>query len=202
MATNVCETGAEILNIAVTAETLAVTALSGALQSAIDGNLALTDEQFEFVAATHASERLHYDFLIEQGAEPLTRTFTLPDEAIVTDLETFLATVEVLDEAFIAAYMAAAQIFAVWGESELVALATQIGGVEAEHRAHARFFAIQEGFIGGVPNNLAFSQAMFSSLGEAANALEDLGWIGGPGPELEFPGPVAADPSGLRIVAP
>jgi hypothetical protein len=202
MSQNVCETGPEILNIAVTAEALAVTALGGALQSAIDGDLQLSDEQFEFVVATHASERLHYDLLIGLGAEPLTRTFTLPDEAIVTDVETFLATVEGLDEAFIAAYMAAAQIFAVWGEADLAALATQIGGVEAEHRAHARFFSIQEGFISGVPNNRAYSRALFSGLGEAAGALEDLGWIGGPGPELVFPGPVEPDMSGLRVTAP
>ena len=61
---------------------------------------------------------------------------------ILTDTATFLTTLIALEEAFIAAYMAAAQIFSSLGQHDLVQLAIQIGATEAEHRAHARFYAI------------------------------------------------------------
>lgn len=188
-----CESIEDILNIAATAEALAVTALGGALQAARDGDLDLNDEQQEVIAAARAAEQAHYDFLINAGAKPLTTEFTLPDERIITDVETFLKTVIGLEEAFIAAYMAAAQVFAKAGQPELVQYALQAAAVEGEHRAHARFYALQAGLIDEAPNNVAFAKAKFTSVGAAAQALTDLGWIGGSGPMLTYPGPIAVD---------
>jgi hypothetical protein len=183
------ETVQDIINIAATAEALAVTALGGALESARKGDLALNDEQIQSVEAVRAEEQAHYDFLINAGAEPLTLEFTLPDEKIVTDVATFLNTVIGLEEAFIAAYIAAAQEFAIMGEPELVEYAVQSVAVEGEHRAHARFYAWDAGIIDEAPNNVAFAAAMFTSVGAAAQALTDLGWIGGDGAKLSYPGP-------------
>src|SRR5215211_5726307 len=87
------ETVQDIINIAATAEALAVTALGGALESARMGNLGLNDEQIQSIEAARAEEQAHYDFLIGAGAEPLTLEFTLPEEKIVTDVATFLTTV-------------------------------------------------------------------------------------------------------------
>jgi hypothetical protein len=183
------ETVQEIINIAATAEALAVTALGGALERARMGDLALNDEQIQSIEAARAEEQAHYDFLVSAGAEPLTLEFTLPDDKIMTDVATFLTTVIGLEEAFIAAYIAAAQEFAIMGETELVEYAVQSVAVEGEHRSHARFYAWEAGIIDEAPNNVAFAAAMFTSVGAAAQALTDLGWIGGNGEKLLYPGP-------------
>lgn len=194
----VCESVQDIINIASTAEALAVTALGGALASAGQGNLKLNQEQVQVITAARAEEQDHYDYLVAAGAKPLTTSFTLPDEAIVNDTATFLTTVIGLEEAFIAAYMAAAQEFAVLNQPDLVEVALQIGGVEAEHRAHARFYAFSAGVINEVPNNIAFEKAMFTSVSGAADALTKLGWIGGTGAALNYPGPGSIDYSGIE----
>jgi hypothetical protein len=197
-----CESIQDIINIAATAEALAVTALGGAIDAARQGQLDLNDEQIQVVAAAQAAEQAHYDFLVSAGAKPLTTEFTLPDERIVTDVATFLKTVIGLEEAFIAAYMAAAQIFAKAGQPELVQYALQTAAVEGEHRAHARFYALQAGLIDEAPNNIAFAKAKFTSVGAAAQALTDLGWIGGSGAKLVYPGPVEVDLSLITQTTP
>jgi hypothetical protein len=197
-----CESVQDIINIAATAEALAVTALGGALDNAKNGKLDLNDEQQEVVRAARAEEQAHYDFLVSAGAEPLVKEFTLPDEKIVTDVPTFLNTVTKLEEAFIAAYMAAAQEFAVAGEQDLVQYALQIGAVEAEHRAHVRFYAYEAGLIDESPNNVAFEPALFTGVGAAAKALTDLGFIGGDGIKMTYPGPGEIDTTGVENLKP
>jgi len=188
----------DILNIAATAEAFAVTALGGALESAAAGTLALPAEAVQSLQAARAAEQAHYDFLVNNGAEPLTTTFTIPDPALLTDPATFLTTLVTLEEAFIAAYIAAAQQFVAQGEGGLAQVALQIGAVEAEHRAGVRFFAIEAGVLEGVPNDVAFEKALFSSVSEAAAALEELGFIGGEGTEIEYPGPGEIDEELVR----
>lgn len=197
-----CESVEEIINIAATAEAFAVTALGGALASAADGKLDLGKDAVGTLVAARAAEQAHYNFLIESGAKPLTLTFTLPDEAIVTDVSTFLTTLISLEEAFIAAYIAAAQVFAIRGEARLAQIALQIGSIEAEHRAGARFFAIDAGILTGTPNDVAFEHALFTTVGEAATALTDLGFIGGSGTEISYPGPGDIDTSGVTNLMP
>jgi hypothetical protein len=97
----------------------------------------------------------------------------------------------------VAAYLAAARAFAASGEPGLVKAAFQIGAVEAEHRvlaAHA---------VGIRPaNNLAFAEPMFDTVGAAAQALTELGWLGGAGPTITYPGPGEVDPSLLTATEP
>jgi len=197
-----CETVQEIINIAVTAEAFAVTALGGVLASAEEGNLELSEDAIGTLIAARAAEQAHYEYLTEAGAEPLTLTFTIPDEAILTDVSTFFTTLISLEETFIAAYIAAAQVFAIRGEARLAQVALQIGAIEAEHRAGARFFAIEAGVLSGTPNDVAFERALFTSVGEAAAALEELGFIGGDGTEITYPGPGDIDSSGVTNLRP
>ena len=197
-----CESLQDIINIAATAEAFAVTALGGALDNAAKGTLALNAEQQQTLRAARAAERAHYDFLIGAGAKPLTLTFTIPDPKIVTDVPTFLSTLVVLEEAFIAAYIAAAQQFAILGQAQYARVALQIGAVEAEHRAGVRFYAIQAGVLTGTPNDVAFEKALFASVGEAAAALTQLGFIGGSGAQITFPGPGAIDTAGVTNLVP
>lgn len=197
-----CESLQDIINIAATAEALAVTALGGALANAANGTLALNAEQQQTLRAARAEERAHYDFLISAGAKPLTLTFTIPDPKIVTDVPTFLGTAIALEEAFIAAYLAAAQEFAILGQAKYAQVALQIGAVEAEHRAGLRYYAIQAGLLTGTPNDVAFEKALFASVGEAATALQQLGFIGGTGTQVTFPGPGAIDATGVTQLVP
>jgi hypothetical protein len=197
-----CESVEDIINIAATAEAFAVTLLGGALAAAAEGTLPLNAEAIGTLTAARAAEHAHFEVLTAAGAQPLTQTFTVPDPALLTDTGLFLTTLVNLEEAFVAAYLTAAQEFAVLGEAELTQLALQIGAVEAEHRVGARFFAIQAGALTGVPNDLGFEKALFGSVEEAATALEDLGFIGGSGAEIAFPGPGAIDTTGVHSLRP
>ncbi|MGH7651919.1 MAG: ferritin-like domain-containing protein [Gemmatimonadaceae bacterium] len=192
----------QIINIAATAEAFAVAALGGALANARAGKLGLNAEHVQTLTAARAEEQAHYAFLTGAGAKPLTTTFTIPDERIVTDVPTFLKTLISLEEAFIAAYLAAAQEFARMGNVRLAQVALQIGAVEAEHRAGVRFYAIQAGVISGTPNDVAFEKAMFTSVGAAADTLKSLGFIGGSGTQITYPGPGAIDNSGVHQLTP
>lgn len=197
-----CESVQEISDIAVTAEAFAVTLLGEALASAERGDLDIEAEVVATLTAARAAEQAHYDVLIAAGAEPLTTTFTVPDPALLTDPAIFFETLISLEEAFIAAYTAAAQEFTILGEAELAQIALQIGAIEAEHRVGLRFFAIEAGVLDGVPNDVAFEKALFTSVGEAAALLEELGFIGGDGDEIEFPGPGEIDTTGVENLEP
>ena len=94
---------------------------------------------------------------------------------------TLFKTIEMLETAFTAAYVAAAREFAAMNKIDLVRLALQAGGVEAEHRALARL-ALGE----AVPHNVAFEKAEFKDVGEAAAALKKLGFIGGTGTPVNY----------------
>ncbi|HEV2528391.1 MAG TPA: ferritin-like domain-containing protein [Thermomicrobiales bacterium] len=197
-----CETVQSIIDIAATAEAFAVTALGGVIDNALNGLLPLTDEAIQSLVAARASEQLHYEFLLAAGAEPLTLSFTIPDPTIVTDSAVLFPTLVALEEAFIAAYLAAAQQFSILGEPDLAQVALQIGAVEAEHRAGVRFFGIEAGVLEGVPNDVAFEKALFAQVAEAADLLTELGFIGGSGTVIEYPGPGEIDTTGLTQLEP
>jgi hypothetical protein len=197
-----CETVQDMLNIAATAEAFAVTALGVAVENATNGTLAITAEALGSLQAARAAEQAHYDYLTENGATATTTTFTIPDETIFTDAATFLTTFIGLEEAFIAAYIAAAQQFCSLGETDLAQVALQIGAVEAEHRVGLRFFAVEAGVLAGTPNDVAFEKVLFSTLSEAADALAALGFINGSGTSIDYPGPGDIDSSIIRNLKP
>ncbi|HEV2739108.1 MAG TPA: ferritin-like domain-containing protein [Candidatus Elarobacter sp.] len=197
-----CESLQEIISILATAEAFAVTVLGGALENAANGSLAFNAEQQQAITAARAEEQAHYAFLTASGAKPLTTTFSLPDPKITTDVPTFLKSLIVLEELFIAAYLAAAQEFAVLGEVEWVQHALAIGSVEAHHRVAARFYAVEAGLIKGPPNDVAFQKAKFASVGAAAAELKQLGFIGGSGSQITYPGPGSIDNTGVKHLKP
>lgn len=85
----------------------------------------------------------------------MTTKFTLPDKS-VTDVPTCLRTLIWLEKLFIAAYLAAAQGFAILDHSVLAQTALLIASVEAEHRVGAQFFAVEAQVITGLPNDVDF----------------------------------------------
>ncbi len=192
----------EIMNIAATAEAFSVTLLGMALQKAASGELALNAEQQQALRAAQAQEQEHYAHLTRSGAKASTISFTMPDPRMLTDVPTFFKTLIALEEDSIALYLAAAQEFAMLGRAELAELSLAIASVEAAHRVHARAFAIEAGIITGLANDVAFQQAKFSSVGQAATALRESGFIGGSGIAVNYPGPVTIDYFGVRDLTP
>jgi hypothetical protein len=93
-----------------------------------------------------------------------------------------------LEEWSVAAYLAASQEFALIDQPALAQLAMSIASVEAEHRVGIRFFAIEAGVLTGIPNDIGFQQAFFTSVGDAAGALRKKGFIGGNGTQITFSG--------------
>ncbi len=182
----------EIINIAITAEALAVTLLGGAVASAEADNYneQIPELVIDVLKAARAEEQFHYDYLAAAGATPLTTTFTIPDPALLSDVETLFGTLVQLETAFVGAYMAAARRFAELDQPELVKIAVQTAGVEGEHRVLANYV------LGERPaNNFAFYPNLFETVGDAAAALQDLGFIGGDGQQVQYPGPGAIDAS-------
>lgn len=192
-----------IINVAATAEAMAVALLGAAIQGAPgyrnpDGTRGLAAPIVSILKAAQSAEQAHYVFLTQAGAKALTLTFAIPNPRIATDSTTLFRTVEALDTAFIAAYMSAAREFAEMHKPDLVKVAVEIGGVEAEHRALARL-ALGD----PLPHNLAFERRMFTQVGQAAAALERLGFIGGKGIPVrynDFAG--AVDNSGMSELTP
>jgi hypothetical protein len=175
-----------IINIAATAEAMAVTLLGAAIAGAAnytnaDGSKGLAAPLVAVLKAAQSAEQAHYSYLTGAGAKPLTTTFNIPDPKIATDTTTLFKTLEALETAFISAYEAAANEFSAMGNSALVKVALQIGAVEGEHRALAR---LAQG--ASLPHNVAFESAQFATVGDAANALKSLGFIGGTGQTVMY----------------
>ena len=175
-----------IINIAATAEAIAVTLLGAAIAGAAgytnaDGSKGIAAPLVAVLKAAQSAEQAHYAYLTGAGAKPLTTTFNIPDPKIATDTTTLFKTIEALETAFISAYEAAANEFSSMGKSALVKVALQIGAVEGEHRALAR---LAQG--DSLPHNVAFESAQFATLGDAANALKSLGFIGGTGTAVNY----------------
>lgn len=193
------ETVQDIVNIAATAESLAVTLLGGAIESAKQGNYnqKIPDAVVSILVAARASEQYHLDYLLGAGAKPLTQSFTVPDPKLLSDYDTLFGTIVQLESAFIAAYGAAMRQFTALEQPELVKVAYQVGAVEAEHRVLANYA------LGTRPaNNLSFEKKMFTTVGEAADALTKLGFIGGSGTKVDYPGPGTVDKGAVTETAP
>lgn len=175
-----------IINIAATAEAMAVTLLGAAIAGAAgydnaDGSKGLAAPLVSILKAAQSAEQAHYAYLTGAGAKPLTTTFNIPDPKIASDTTTLFKTIEALETAFISAYEAAAMEFAAMMKPDLVKVALQVGAVEAEHRALARL-ALGD----ALPHNVAFEAAQFATVGDAANALKQLGFIGGTGTAVSY----------------
>jgi hypothetical protein len=155
---------ADILNVAATAEALAITFYYQSIQGGFFH--ALPELQQWYLQAALDEERTHFKFLQANGASPATTDFYFPND-VFNDLNTFVVTLDLLENAFIAAYLAASQRFAQLGQPLLAEIAGQIMGVEAEHRVVGRVIGEQ------IPaNNLCLERASLGCVAEAAGALQ------------------------------
>jgi hypothetical protein len=210
------ETIPTILNVAQTMEYLATTYVNAGVTNA--AALGITGLTLESLQAALAEEVYHVQFLAAVGATPSTTTFTLPDPAALTSGKVFFQTLELLESLCTGAYLTATREFAELGQPLLAKFAMQAGVVEGEHRVTARTaLALMNPAAGpgpvaasvadttapwtgapGVaapvlsnpipPNNKAFATDYFVHLTDAAALLQALGFIGGTGTPVAFPG--------------
>ena len=161
----------QILSIAATAEELAVTFYSHGIANA--SKLGISGPNLAYLEAAVIEEQIHRDFEVAAGGKPLTNTFSFPHgNATFEHLGLFITTLEQLEEAFIAAYLAAVKEFALLNQPGLAQLAAQICGIENEHRALGRD-------IGSLipADNWAFSPALVESVGDAVDVLAAEGFL-------------------------
>ena len=160
-----------ILNIAITAEELAVIFYTNALKNA--NRLGFSNAGFLDIQAALIEEQIHQTFLAKQGAKALVNKFSFPFGAqTFTNFNHFITVQQQLEALFVAAYLAAGKEFAILGRPDLVQIAAQIGGVEAEHRAIGRA-------IGGMKpaNNRAFETLLLNAVADAPAVLKKGGFL-------------------------
>jgi len=165
------DTVVQILSIAATAEELAVTFYSHGIANA--SKLGISGANLSYLQAAVIEEQIHRDFEVAAGGKPLTDTFSFPNgQATFEHLNVFIATLEKLEEAFIAAYLAAVKEFCLLGQPGLAQIAAQICGIENEHRALGRD-------IGGLipADNWAFSPALVEAVADAVDVLKAEGFL-------------------------
>jgi hypothetical protein len=161
-----------ILNVAITAETLAVIFYTEVMNNA--NRLGLNNAAKKDVQAALVEEAIHRQFLAKQGAKPLTTKFSFPlGRDTFRNFNKFIKTQQQLEALFVAAYLAAGKEFAMLKRPDLVLVAAQIGGVEAEHRAIGRA-------IGNMnpANNRAFETALLKKVSDAPGVMKKAGFLG------------------------
>jgi hypothetical protein len=135
------DTAQEILNIACTAESLAICFYYAALQNPTTLPLVNNAANRNYFQAALSQETEHLFFLQDLGGKTLATEFYFPDQ-MFTDEGVFFATSGTLEDYFISAYLAAALDFSgayssgfTTASPKLIGVAVQIAGVECEHRA-------------------------------------------------------------------
>jgi ferritin-like protein len=190
------DTVSGILNIATTAEQLAVTFYAHGIDNADD--LGLSGDNLAYLQAAVIEEQIHQNFLVSQGGAALTSTFSFPNgHQTFQQLDLFIATLEQLEVAFIAAYLAAIKQFALLGLPDLAQIAGEIATVEAEHRAIGRD-------VGGlVPaNNFAYNLALVEAVADAVDVLSAEGYLSPtPGNSFKYQ-PVSTADGGVTNLTP
>lgn len=160
-----------ILSVARTAEQLAVTFYSHAVQNA--DKLGLYGKNLEDVRAILIGEQIHQKFFADMGGESLADTFSFPEGAeTYEDFGLFIKTLQQLEGVFDTTYLAAVKEFAELGQPRMAQIAAQTAWTEGEHRAVGRKIA------GISPaDNWGFAPVLVTSVGAAPEAVKDAGYL-------------------------
>ena len=161
----------KILDIAVTAERLAVTTYSTAIANA--AILGITGDNLIYLEAAVVEEQIHEFFFESLGGVPLTSTFSYPSGATTfTDLTTFINTQQTLEGSFDSAFLAGVIEVAQAGEFRLAQILAQIACIESEHRVLGRTI------IGYQPaDNRAYTPVLVKRVEDAPAVLTAAGYL-------------------------
>jgi hypothetical protein len=158
-----------ILNLASTAEALAVTAFHSIITlSSFYGSLPAVYQNYLKSALTQ--EQAHYDFLVASGAKPLANKFFFP-EGILESLALYVYVTDVLEGVFIGAYLASTRRFAELNRPDLAWTAASVMGIEAEHKALNRAMGIAHAGNAGSPTREPFEPATLNQVSQAVPTL-------------------------------
>jgi hypothetical protein len=180
------------INAAITLEAFAVS-FYGAARG---GDVNMRDDVAQFARTAQCEEDAHYHFFEAAGAAPITTSFTIPERQLKSQ-GIFLGALLDVESLLVGMYMAATRQFAASGDLRLVEIGYQIGAVEAQHVALTRQLLDEP-----IPADRAFAQWLFEDPAEAVTALEDLGYIGGNGETVNYPGPVDRQCRGVTGLVP
>ncbi len=156
---------ADILNIAATAKSFAVTHYYRSLQSTTKAKF--TAAQIAYLKAGLESEQAHLDFLVANGAKPLVTEFYFPAGTFDT-AKTFGVVTGIAETVFVGAYLAATRRFAELGQPLLAATAAQVAVVEGQH------LALVNDIAGIFPNNVALAAPVFYNVSDAVPVVQPL----------------------------
>jgi hypothetical protein len=187
-----------ILDITATTERFGVTLLGEGLQANANGkyDTSWPDNVVAVVTAARAQERFHLDAFEAAGGKAMTDAFTVPPETL-TSFDAFFSAVVEQEAREVAAQLAAMTTFTKMGRPDLAKVSFQYAAEEAEHRLLANYTR------GTRPaNNLAFAEAQYSTVAEFLADLKKLGFIGGKGTKITYPGPGDIDPTNVTQTEP
>jgi hypothetical protein len=166
------DTAQDILNIACTAECLAICFYYACLQHPDTLPEVNSTANRNYFQAALAQETEHLFFLEHLGGSTLATAFYFPED-MFTEQKVFFKTASTLEDYFISAYIAAAKDFSgayssgiTTASPQLIGAVVQIAGVECEHRALL-------GVAANVtpPNNLIIERALLTSVSDAVAPL-------------------------------
>ena len=206
--TSSADTIKTVTTTAVTAEALAVSVLTAAVKAAPGTKVA---PFIPVLKAANQAEYDHFQTLSSLGAKPLTTRFWVPNAALGAGNVNLFKTLEVAETLFINAYLIGITVFAKAKQDKLARYAGEILGVEAEHRALARYAqSVVEGkklTKDTVPNNKGFETYTMSSMASIVAAIEKAGFGFGkqgatPGQFVDFPGNPSSNGTGFYVIAP
>lgn len=152
------DTPQTMLDIAATAETLAVTHYHAALTT---GGLSLSEQERMILRAALSSELQHLEFINASGGKALTEQFFVRANAY-TNRAVFIQQTDDAEVVFVGAWLAATRRFAELGNPRLAATAAQVACVEQSHKALVRTFA-----PGLIPNNVSLGQPILYNVSDA-----------------------------------
>ncbi|WP_161977065.1 ferritin-like domain-containing protein [Dictyobacter kobayashii] len=160
-----------ILDIAVTAEQLAVTIYSNGIANAT--TLGISGDDLVYLQAALVEEQIHELFFESWGAQPLTSTFSYPNgTSTFTDLSTFIATQQQLEGYIASAYLAGIAEVAAIDQYRLAQILAQIACIESEHRVLGRII------IGSSPaNNYAYAPVLIKQVEDVPSVLSSAGYL-------------------------
>lgn len=186
---------AEILSIAATAETLAITFYNNGIAN--HARLGINGWNLFSLRAIAYEEQVHRNFFIANGGKPATTTFSFPSgDDTFQNLNHFIETQQQLELVFDSAFLLAVKLFAQIGSPSLAQIAAQIACVEEGHRVFGRVLQ------GAAPaENNIFQPVFFSSLGQIVPTVQQAGYLS-PKPRNTFMYAPAPASGGVLNAAP
>jgi hypothetical protein len=168
---------AKILDIAVTAERLAVTFYSNVIANATA--LGLTARQRSYLQAALVEEQIHEQFFESLGAHPLTSTFSFPAGASTfTSIRNVIQTQQQLEEMFDSTFLAGVFELAAQSNYRLAQILAQIAVVEGEHRVLGCVIGDQCGLPGYDPaGDRVYAPVLVAKVDDAPAILTNAGYL-------------------------